>query len=101
MFSSGATATAILGMAVVTYFTRIIGFVIVNRVKVKGRTKLFLEAIPGTILVAIVAPIVFASGLPEAVASATTVLTVWRTKNLPLAMFAGVFTVYLMRHFSG
>lgn len=98
MFSSANAGIAILGMAVVTYFTRIAGFYLVNRINVKGRMETFLEAIPGTILMAIVAPIVFASGAPEAIAAAVVVLIVWRTKSLPLAMFSGVLAVFLARN---
>lgn len=99
MFSNTETAIVIFGMAVVTYLTRISGFYLVSRIKVSGRLEAFLNAIPGTVIVSIVAPVVLASGPAESAASLATVLTAWKSRSLPLAMVVGVATVWVLRRF--
>ncbi len=86
-------------MAVVTYLTRISGFYLVSRIKVSGRSEAFLNAIPGAVLVSIVAPVVLASGPAESIASLVTVLTAWKSRSLPLAMIIGIVTVWVLRRF--
>jgi uncharacterized membrane protein len=88
---------AILGMAIVTYFTRVAGFFLIKRIKVTRRVKGFLQALPGTILISIVAPIVFTSGKPELIASAATAVVAWRTGNLAISMVVGVLSVFFLR----
>ena len=90
MFSNTDTMLVIFGMAIATYITRVSGFYLVSRVKVSGRLEIFLNAIPGAVLVSIVAPTVLASGPAESVASLATVLIAWKSKSLPLAMIVGV-----------
>src|SRR3990167_8357976 len=99
MFSNTETAAVIFGMAVVTYLTRISGFYLISRVKVSGRLEAFLNAIPGAVLVSIVAPVVLASGPAESVASLATGLTAWKSRSLPLAMIVGIVVVWLLRWF--
>lgn len=99
MFSSAETAAVIFGMAVVTYLTRASGFYLVSRVKVSGRLEAFLNAIPGTVLVSLVAPVVLASGPAESAASLATILTAWKSRSLPLAMVVGVVVVWILRRF--
>ncbi|MBT3181023.1 MAG: AzlD domain-containing protein, partial [Deltaproteobacteria bacterium] len=52
---------------------------------------------PGTILISIVAPIVFTSGKPELIASAATAVVAWRTGNLAISMVVGVLSVFFLR----
>lgn len=87
------TLVAILGMAGVTYATRISGLWLMSRFTLSKQMKIWLHHIPGSVLVSIVAPIVFSSGLPEALAALVTVLVSIRTRNLLLAMVAGVGSV--------
>ncbi len=99
MFSNTDTMLVIFGMAIATYITRVSGFYLVSRVKVSGRLEIFLNAIPGAVLVSIVAPTVLASGPAESVASLATVLIAWKSKSLPLAMIVGVVMVWLLRFY--
>ena len=99
MFSNVETAAVIFGMAVVTYLTRISGFYLVSHVKVSGRLETFLNAIPATVLVSIVAPVVIATGPSESIASLATILTAWKSRSIPLAMIVGVLIVWMMRRF--
>ncbi|MBI2092715.1 MAG: AzlD domain-containing protein [Deltaproteobacteria bacterium] len=101
MFSNTETGVVIFGMAVVTYLTRASGFYLVSRVKVSGKLEAFLNAIPGTVLVSLVAPVVLADGPAESIASLAVVLTAWKSRNLPLAMVVGIVTVWVLRRFIG
>jgi uncharacterized membrane protein len=84
-------------MALVTYATRAGGFWLMGLVTPSPRTEAWLKQIPGTVLVAIIAPTVLASSLPETLAALATVLVAIRTKNVLIAMVVGVAAVWLLR----
>jgi uncharacterized membrane protein len=88
---------AILGMALVTYGTRVGGFWLLGRVAISKQIEVWLRYIPGCVLMAIVAPAVLSSGPAGAVATVTTVLAAVRFGNLPVAMVVGVATLLLVR----
>jgi uncharacterized membrane protein len=88
----------ILGMALVTYLTRAGGLWLMSFVTPSPRVEAWLRQIPGAVLVAIVAPTVLARSLAETLASLVTVLVVWRTKNVLVAMIMGVAAVWILRH---
>lgn len=94
---SPASMLAILGMAVGTYLTRAGGLFLMSRVKVTPRLEAFLNAIPGAIIVSIVTPAVISSGPSEVLAGAATLGVAAKTRNLPLAIAAGVLCVWLLR----
>lgn len=87
---------AIAAMAASTYFTRIIGYWLVRRTTVSGRLASALEAVPGAILTAIIAPMAFATGPAESGAALITVLLALR---LPLifAVAGGCLAVVGLR----
>ena len=87
----------ILGMALVTYLTRIGGYWLIGRLTLSPRLEAALAALPGTILIALLAPMVLAQGLTEALAGAVVVLAVWRTGNLIVAIVVGVAAAALLR----
>jgi uncharacterized membrane protein len=60
------TLAAIVGMAGATYATRAAGFLLMRYIIVKGRLRAALDALPAAILMAIIAPTVFTSGVAEA-----------------------------------
>jgi uncharacterized membrane protein len=90
---------AIFGMAAVTYLTRIGGLWLARRMAPSERLSSVLGYIPGTVIVSIVAPNVLGRSPSEAVAAGVTVLVSILSGSLPLAMVAGVATVWLGRHF--
>jgi uncharacterized membrane protein len=90
---------AILGMAAVTYLTRISGPWLVRLVQGNQRVEACLSRLPGSILSALLAPLVFAVGTAEAVASGITLLVALRFKNMPLSLVAGVGSLIVLRHF--
>jgi uncharacterized membrane protein len=91
----------ILGMAVATYLARAGGLWLMNRVTLSPRLQRAMRTLPATVLVAIVAPIIFSGDLAIKVASAVTVLVSLRTANVLVAMLAGVATVALVRAVAG
>ena len=87
---------AITAMAVATYATRIFGYWLVRRRAVGGRLAGALEAVPGAVLTAIIAPMAFATGPAESGAALLTVLLALR---LPLivAVAGGCVAVVALR----
>ena len=76
------TLAAILAMAVVTYTTRLTGVAVLRRYRLGPRLASVLEAVPGCVLVAVIAPAALGRGPGEAAAAAVTLLAALR---LPLA----------------
>jgi uncharacterized membrane protein len=91
-----ATLFAILGMAAVTYGTRIAGLFIADRLVLSGRAKAAFEAIPAAVLVAVIAPMVLATGPAETLAALVTAVAAAR---LPLigTIMVGIAAVVLLR----
>jgi uncharacterized membrane protein len=90
---------AILGMALAAYATRAGGLWLIGFVKLSPQVEAWLRALPGAVMVALVAPEVVSGGIAAAVAALATVLVAVRSKNLLLAMVVGVGMVWLLRHF--
>lgn len=90
------TLSAIAAMAAATYFTRVFGYWLVRRTTVSGRLAGALEAVPGAVLTAIIAPMAFATGPAESGAALITVLLALR---LPLivAVAGGCLAVVGLR----
>jgi uncharacterized membrane protein len=90
--SDPATIAAIIGMAIVTYLTRLSGILVAGRLSLTGRARVAFDAIPTAVLVAVIAPTVLTQGWPETLAAAVTIIAATR---LPLA--TGVVAVVLFR----
>ena len=88
----------ICAMAAVTYLTRAAGLFVANRVRITPRAEAFLSAIPGAVLISIVAPAALTQGPAEAAAALAAFATAARTKNLPLTMAVGIAFVWALRH---
>ncbi len=97
MQSSPQALLTILGMALVTYITRMSGLWLMGRIPLFGWLKAWLEYLPGTILVAIVAPAVFGTGWPETGAALATLCVAVRTRNVLLSMIIGIVVVMVLR----
>lgn len=91
-----ATVLAILGMAVITYATRVAGLFLAGRLTLSGRARTAFDAIPAAVLVALIAPVALTTGPAETVAALVTCLAAMR---LPLiaTIVVGVVTVVLLR----
>lgn len=90
-----ANLAAILAMGALTYMTRILGFLIADRLPKSGPVRIALDALPPAVLVAVVAPIIM-SGPVEAVAGLAVLVVALR---LPLmaTVVVGVGIAALLR----
>jgi uncharacterized membrane protein len=88
---------AIFVMAVATYAMRAVGFWLMGHVPPSARLKRMLEALPGSVVVATVLPIVVRDGPAAmlAIAAASTVMLVRR--NDLLAVVTGMAVAALVR----
>ena len=93
-----AAVAAILGAAVATYSLRLGGLLLSERLPKSGGFRRFMEALPGTILLSLVAPGVLSAGAWGAVAAAGTALCTWKTRNVFVSMLLGVLIVAAARH---
>jgi uncharacterized membrane protein len=88
---------AILGMALVTYLTRAGGLWLIGWLSPGVRLRRALAALPGALLVSLIAPAVAAGGPGEAAAALLAAWTASRTGSLPLAMATGTAAVIAWR----
>ncbi|MFS6938904.1 AzlD family protein [Neisseria animaloris] len=78
----------ILGMLAATYSTRLMGFFILRNRTLSPRAAAVMDAAPGCVLIAVIAPY-FASSKPhELVALAVTILAASRWGMLPTVLIA-------------
>jgi uncharacterized membrane protein len=91
------TLLTIVLMALVTYATRAGGLWLASRLALSERAEAWLDYIPSAILVSIVAPVVLAGGIAEALAALAVILVASRTGSLPIAMVTGVLAIVLLR----
>jgi uncharacterized membrane protein len=91
------TMLAIIAMAVVTYFTRVAGLFVADRLVLTGRAKAAFDAIPPAVLVSVIAPTALTTGWAEALAAAITAFVAFR---LPLlaTIAVGVVSVVVLRN---
>lgn len=87
---------AILGMAAVTYATRIAGLFLVGHLRLEGRAKAAFDAIPAAVLTSVIAPMALATGVPETLATLAAAIAATR---LPLlgTIAVGVAAAVLFR----
>jgi uncharacterized membrane protein len=90
------TVLTIVLMGLVTYLTRIAGLFIAGRLSLEGRAKAAFDAIPVSVLTAVIAPTLLTSSVPETLAGVVTILAAFR---LPLlgTVAVGVASVILLR----
>jgi uncharacterized membrane protein len=93
-----AALVTILAMGVVTYATRASGLWLGNRLRVTPRLDAIFTALPGAILISLVAPAVSASGIRGIVAAAATALVAIRMRgNIIVPMVVGVVVLLALR----
>ena len=93
---AGTTLLAIVLMGLVTYLTRIAGLFIAERFRLGGRAKAAFDAIPVSVLTAVIAPTLLTSTVAESLAGVVTILAALR---LPLlgTVIVGVAAVVVLR----
>ncbi len=85
--------------ALLTYGLRIGGLLLAGRLPNSGRFKSFMDALPGTILLSLIAPGILSAGLWGGVAALATAVCTYKTGNVFLAMLTGVAIVAVSRQF--
>lgn len=91
------TFITILGMAAVTYASRIGGLWLMNWISPSRRVEAWLRHLPGAILVSIIMPLLLNGDRATLIAALITLLTAARTKNILLSIILGVSAVWLIR----
>lgn len=97
MFLRPEVLYAILAMTCFTLLNRWFGYWVMQFVPLSGRLKAALEALPGAILIAVVAPSALKAGITGLVCITATALFMWKFKNSSLAVLFGVAIVILLR----
>lgn len=98
--ASDASVYLTIGLAaVVTYLLRFGGLMLAARLPRTGRWKRFMDALPGTILVSLIAPAVVSAGPWGGIGALATALCAYKTRNVLLSMVLGVAIVALHRQF--
>ena len=88
---------AIACAALATYGLRLGGLLLSERLPKNGGFKKFMEALPGTILLSLVAPGIVSAGVLGGTAAFATALCAWKTKNVFAAMVVGMGIVAIGR----
>ena len=96
MTLSAPTILAIIGMAMVTYATRIGGLFFADKLLFKGKAKAAFDEIPAAVLVSVIAPAVLTTGPAETIAA---LITIFAARRLPLiaVVIVGVVAVVVLR----
>jgi branched chain amino acid efflux pump len=79
---------AILAMALATYLTRIAGYWLVRHFTLSRRVRAGLEAVPGAILIALIAPAAFSTGIAESAAAAVALVVAMLRWPMLVALIA-------------
>jgi len=90
-------ALAIAAMAAATFLCRIAGVAIMSRVRITPRVERGLRALPGSIVMATILPVVLDNGWPAMLALAATILTMIRTRSELASLAAGLGTLAVVR----
>lgn len=94
---SASALAVVLGMAVVTYATKAGGFWALDRIEPSESVREGLDALPGGILVAILAVRLLDGGPSEWLAGLAVLVVAHRTDSVLLAMAVGVATLLAVR----
>jgi uncharacterized membrane protein len=91
-----STLLAIIAMAAATILTRVGGLILLRHVSLDGGRRKAIESIPPAVLMAVVAPTAFATGMAESIACVVTALAALRLPML-VAVASGVLSVACLR----
>jgi uncharacterized membrane protein len=91
------SALAIAAMALATYLCRIAGVAIMSRVRITPRIERGLRALPGSIIMATILPVVLDNGPPAILALAATMAVMIATRSDLLSLLAGLGALSVIR----
>jgi uncharacterized membrane protein len=87
----------IVAMAAMSAFTRLAGFWMMGRITLTPRIMRMLDALPGSVVAALIMPVILKEGLSAAVAMvAVALLMIWR-RNEFIALACGIVVIAGMR----
>jgi uncharacterized membrane protein len=92
-----ATFIAIATMAAMTYLVRVGGFWMMGHVSITPRVHRMLDALPGSVVAAIILPVVAKNGLPALLAVAAVIAVMTVRRNDFMAIGAGLAVAALAR----
>ncbi len=95
--SDASTILVIVALAAVTYLTRAGGLLIMSVVPVTPRTEAFLDSLSSSVMVAIVVPALLTGDTGTVIGIVAVVVATVTTKNMLIAMTAGVAVAALTR----
>lgn len=87
--------------AVATYSLRAGGLLLGEKLPASGRFRVFMEALPGTLLLSLIVPGIVSAGVAGGVAALCTAWCTYKTGNVFLAMVIGVVIVAVSRQYVG
>ena len=96
-FSNPNSFVVIALVALGTYSLRFGGLLLASRLPKTGRIRRGMDALPGALLFSLVLPNLMGEGVWGVAAGALTALVALRTKNLLLAMLAGMVVILVQR----
>jgi uncharacterized membrane protein len=84
-------------LAIITYICRIGGFILMRYVPLTPSIRHGLEALPGSVMAAVIVPGVMSAGAPGLVGVSAAILLMYLTKSDIAAMLAGCAMVAVFR----
>jgi uncharacterized membrane protein len=88
---------AIAAMTLVTFLCRIAGVVVMSRVRITPRIERGLRALPGSIILATILPVVIDNGWPAMIALAAAITVMAVTRMDIVGLLAGLGTLAVIR----
>lgn len=82
----------ILLMAFSTYLTRVLGFLVLRHRTLSRRTEKVMEAVPGCVLISVIAPVIISGNLANTFAVIITCLAMVRFSLFPTVVISIVAT---------
>jgi uncharacterized membrane protein len=86
-------------VALGTYSLRYFGLIFSSRFLQEGRVKVFLDFLPPTILLSLVAPAIFKEGMLGIIAALCIAISIYTSKNILISMSIGILVVALGRNY--
>ena len=87
-------------LALITFSLRLSGALLGRRIPTHGAWARGMRALPGCLIVALVAVSLVSGGVREWVAALVSALVALATRNLPLTMAAGIAAIWALRRFA-
>jgi uncharacterized membrane protein len=90
----------IVGLAIATFAIRLAGILLGQRIPRAGGWASALNALPGCLLISLVAVALLSGGPKEWAAAVVATAVAIPTRSLPLTMAAGIASVWVLRTFA-